>query len=87
MCDAELALGYAALLLGDAGMACTEDLLNKVLKSSGCDVDPYAVKVWGSTLEGQTPLSCIRKGQDDEEATAGDPATEADAGKDDAESS
>merc|ERR1711920_838463 len=88
MCDeqsgsAELALGYAALLLGDAGIECTEDKLTAVLKASGCGVDPFAAKVWGSTLKGQTPLSCIRKGQDVEEATAGDAAPEADAGKDD----
>merc|ERR1719268_79352 len=66
-------------------MKCSEDNLTAVLKAAGFHIDAYAVKVWADDLKGQTPLSCIRKGQDDEHETAETPQPESDGEKEDDE--
>merc|ERR1711906_94113 len=49
----ELVCTYAALLLHDAELGITADKLNKIIKASGTEVEPYWPGLFAKALEGQ----------------------------------
>ena len=49
----ELVCTYAALLLHDAELGITADKLNKIIKASGNEVEPYWPGLFAKALEGQ----------------------------------
>ena len=49
----ELACTYAALMLHDDGLEITAEKLNKVIKASGNEVEPYWPPLFAKALQGQ----------------------------------
>jgi len=53
MSNAELATGYAALILADEGLEITADKLSAITKAAGVDVEPIWTQLFAKALEGR----------------------------------
>jgi 60s Acidic ribosomal protein len=53
MSNAELATGYAALILADEGLDITADKLSSLTKAAGVEVEPIWTQLFAKALEGK----------------------------------
>jgi large subunit ribosomal protein LP1 len=53
MSNAELATGYAALILADEGLDITSDKLSALTKAAGVEVEPIWTQLFAKALEGK----------------------------------
>lgn len=53
MSNAELATGYAALILADEGLEITADKLATLTKAAGIEVEPIWTQLFAKALEGK----------------------------------